>query len=63
MTAKERDETMEREFKEFQEKHAAKVLQKQWRTFKGNKNEQHIRDEAQDKAAKTLQREWRKHVS
>lgn len=63
ITAKEREEKMEREFQEFQQRHAAKVLQKQWRTYKGNKGEREVRQQAEDEAAKTLQREWRKHVS
>lgn len=53
---------MEKEFQEFQQRHAAKVLQKQWRTYQGNKTQTQLKKQAEAEAAKTLQREWRKHV-
>lgn len=63
VSARERDLQMEKEFEEFKQRHAAKVLQKQWRSYQGTKQSKEKEKLQQDEAAKTLQREWKKHVS
>ncbi|XP_031562810.1 uncharacterized protein DDB_G0284459-like isoform X1 [Actinia tenebrosa] len=65
VSARERDLQMEKEFEEFKQRHAAKVLQKQWRSYQGKKQDQLTKEQEklqQEEAAKTLQREWKKHL-
>jgi len=60
------EDGMERMLKEFQQKRAAKTLQREWRGYQGRKQrfmEEKEREEEnrQNEAAATLQKNWRRH--
>ena len=57
---------MERMLKEFQQKRAAKTLQREWRGYQGRKQlvmqeKEQEEENRQNEAAATLQRNWRRH--